>query len=237
MYNGAHHILAVFQRAGESNPSASTVNVWKEILEIKSSEFFYRDISAFTELVSAVASELSEIHDDADGIGRWSGTLLKALAPEHMPSDWSRFRSGFDVQSISILRGHAKILSMHGNRKGFTVEASDEAVALLQNALELVYSSDIDPKIKELVASRIEQLISLVRRHKYSCPNTVMDKAKLLAAELSVLPKEASEGLEQSGALAKVKSGIEIVANATQAASNIQSLLPFISKIALLLPK
>lgn len=237
MSNDAHHVVEVFKNAGQFSPSSPTMQVWKTVLEIKDASSFYRDIGAFSDLVAKVTSELFDIHDDKEGIEIWSGKLLRALAPEHMMIEWSRFRNTFDAQTISLLRGHAKILSMHAKRVGFTPELAKQADELLDEALRLVLATELDLDVKELVASRIEQLIAILRRYKYSSPDAVMDKAKLLAAELSVLPQDARTELESSGVFEKVKSGIEIVANATQSAVNVQALLPVLSHAANLLPK
>ncbi|HBP03098.1 MAG TPA: hypothetical protein DD677_08135 [Stenotrophomonas sp.] len=79
--------------------------------------------------------------------------------------------------------------------------------------------------VKVLILSRIEQLRALISRHRFVSPSSLLDMAKVLAAEISVVEKEHSDVVHKSKFYETVKEGLEILANATQVASSTPMML------------
>ncbi len=225
MNNSAYNLLLILEECRKKNTNRSCADTWREVLEVSSHTELLGALGQFFVLADNASKEILAVHGDTAGIEYWKLRLFNGFHSASLAKPWSEFIQHIDEVTIFTLRSHAALVDSKRPLGSVSDENFDEISRLLEQAAAMLMELALPDHVKVLILSRIEQLRALISRHRFVSPSSLLDMAKVLAAEISVVEKEHSDVVHKSKFYETVKEGLEILANATQVASSTPMML------------
>lgn len=219
MNNSAHSLLLILENCRVQSKSRSCVDTWRDVLEVGSHVELVGALGQFLTLAENAGKEVLAVHGDQTSVDYWKLRIINGFHSASLSKPWAEFIQHIDEVTIFTLRAHAALID---SRRPVGLVADEEFKAigqLLEQATGMLMELDLPEDVKSLILMRIEQLQSLIRRHRFISPSSVIDTAKVLAAELSLVAKEQPDVVRKSKFYDTIKESLEILANATQVAS------------------
>lgn len=219
MDNSASLLLSILEEGRKKRKDLPASEVWIEILGAKGMPQLIGALGDFLSLTERAASDVLRVHGDADGVNYWRTRIYNGFHSTALGQPWQGFRAQIDEISIFTLKSHAKILEMNRPLKGLAAEEISKGESLFDEALAAISDASLDQAVRVTLITRIEQIQALLNRYRYVGPDAISDAAKVLAAELLLTPADQIVEIKRTGAYAKIREGLEVVANASQVAS------------------
>jgi hypothetical protein len=220
MDNSAAHLLNILLECRKQDEKISCIQAWRKVLSANNNVDTLEAIGEFLVLMQRTASDVLAIHNDIEAVNYWRVRILNGFNSTALSQPWKGFVQHIDEPTVFTVRAQAALLASARPRAGLDDKKIAGAQSAFSESIDLLESSDVPDELKRILLTRIEQIQSLLNRYRFISPDAALDAAKILAAEISAAHKDQREELAKSGFYAKVKEGLEIVANATQIASS-----------------
>jgi len=218
--NSANSLLLILESCRKQNKQRSCVDTWRDVLEVDSNAKLIGAFGEFFSLAEKAGKEVLEVHGDDEGVEYWKLRIFNGFHSTPLTKPWGEFVQHIDNVTLFTLRSHAALVDSKRPLRNASEEEFDEINQLLQVATSMLMELELTEEVKALILTRIEQLQALIRRHRFVSPSQVIDAAKILAAELSIVAKDQPDVVNRSKFYETIKEGLELLANATQVASS-----------------
>jgi hypothetical protein len=219
MKNSVTLLHKIIEEGCSRNPNLPAAQVWQEVLGVETRTELVGAFAQFFKLAEDAAQEVLDVHEDPESVEYWKSRIIAGFINYPLKDPWGNFRQRFDAVTLFTLKNHARIVELQHPRKGMTSESVERVRTLFSDAEKFLSDSEIDPRVRELLLSRIEQIEGLLNRYRYVGPSAVLEAAKILAAEISALDETNAAEIRESGAFEKFKDALSVIADATQVAS------------------
>jgi hypothetical protein len=218
--NSANSLLLILEDCRSQNKQRTCADTWRQVLDVPSNTQLIGALGQFLCLAESAGKEVLAVHGDESGVDYWKSKIFSGLHSTKLSEPWVGFIHHIDDVTMFTLRSHAALIDSKRPLGEIKEEDFDAINTLLEQAKSLLLQVQLPDDIKVIILARIEQLQSLILRHRFVSPSSVIDAAKVLAAELSAVAKEHPDSVRSSKFYETMKEGLEILANATQVASS-----------------
>lgn len=220
MDNAASRLLEILEKGRDIEGDTQCVNAWRMLFPIEDNIDVAGYFGDFLKLSQDAAKEIIGTHpDESDSVNHWKSCIFKAIYSVPLNGKWADFQRHIDRHALNSLRSQAKLLHANHQRRQINSETLQSIRQHLTLAAEKLSDSNIDDFIKTTIGLRIDQVISCINRYRFCGSESVIDAAKLLAADISILPEEPREAFKESSAFASIKESLSILSNATTVAT------------------
>jgi len=160
--NPAERLLSILENGKGIVDTTNCRQAWHKLLILKSpteSELMSR-LGRVMDLPHQIVQLLDSIGENDDSMNKhWITKVSAGFMQQNLNSAWSTFNTHIDAHSISYLKMCSKLLRAHSKIKGLTEDELDKIREQLQELIQSVESSDIDPSVKEYLFRSLKRII------------------------------------------------------------------------------